>query len=172
MNRNPQFTAASAFGALALVLCVASPTGDLESVLVAVGAAVICLICLAIAVRRSWSPGGVGCLLLLGLPAILIGYELLIGPLVNPLRRSNEAIEQSFLERHPLGSPRADVQAWADAKGFRMDFKEFGKQEHWLLRHLDTYWTFGSWVEVYAEWEFGPDDRLISVKVKKIVNVL
>ena len=120
-----------------------------------------------------WNQWRVGCVLLVGLPLLIIDYEWLIGPLVNPLRRSTEAIEQSLLEELPLGTPRAEVQAWADAKdmGFGgLRFKPVGEHDPMIHRQLGSYCSVGFRVEVFAEWDFGPDDRLISLEINKVIG--
>ena len=57
-----------------------------------------------------------GCLLPVGLLAVLLTNEWLVRRLLNPLRQSPAAIERGLLERTPLGTPRPEVKAWLDAQ--------------------------------------------------------
>jgi hypothetical protein len=116
---------------------------------------------------RRWGSWRVGCLLVVGLAVIFIGCMEIIGPLVNPLRGSNGAIERSLLEQLPLGTSRADVEAWAYANNFTFGGISFRGENKVLFRELGSYWSYDSLRTVTAEWVFGPNDRLISVEVRK-----
>jgi hypothetical protein len=115
---------------------------------------------------RRWR---IGCLLLAGLLLVLIVNEWLIRPLLNPLRRSADAIAADLQQKMPLGTPRSEVQAWVNAQGWPQGGITGGSDggPPPILRSLGRYETYGMLIDVFAEWWFGPDGRLESVVVHK-----
>lgn len=119
---------------------------------------------------RCWSRRRLGCLLLAALPVLLVGNEWLVRPLLNPLRRSPEAIQRDLLDRLPLGTPRAEVETWLNDQGWSwggVHFAPLGGSAPVVSHSLGEYSSFGFIVMVFAEWTFGPDGRLESVGVYK-----
>jgi hypothetical protein len=106
----------------------------------------------------------------MGLLALLLTNEWLVRPLLNPLRQLPAAIERSLLEQTPPGTPRAEVVAWADARGLGHGGRPYQLgTEGPVQRVLGRYSSFGFTIVVFAEWTFGPDGRLRTVEVRKWV---
>lgn len=109
-------------------------------------------------------------MLLAGLMPALMLNELLIRPLLNPLRRSTEAITSGLLEHTPAGSRRTEVEAWVKRQGWRDGGRPYALGSKFPLQRLvGEYREFGFTVYVFAEWWFGADDRLEAVEVHKWV---
>jgi hypothetical protein len=118
---------------------------------------------------RRWARR-LGCLLPIGLLVVLLVNEWLVRPMLNPLRQSPAAIERELLERIPPGTPRAEVETWADVQGLGHGGRPYPLGTEWpVQRALGRYSSFGFTVVVFAEWTFGPDGRLVAVEVHKWV---
>lgn len=108
--------------------------------------------------RRLWC---------VGILAIIsyVGVEFLVLPLFNPLRRSNESIAQSMLQKTPLGTSRNDVlavitQELRSSDQFAILFPKsimlrLGSFDTGLLTmYVSIFFIFddkGKLIEVYAE---------------------
>ena len=110
---------------------------------------------------RRWSRRQFGCLAFVGLPVVLIANEWLIRPLLNPLRRSPEAITAELLQQTPLGIPRSEVEAWVNSQGWPQGGTVRASDERSpIQRSLGSYQSYGMLTHVFVEWRFGPDGRL------------
>lgn len=118
--------------------------------------------------RGRWTPRRIGCAVLVGLLLVLIVHEWLVGPLINPLRRSDSEVAADLLERTPIGSSRSDVKAFVTAQGY-WPGENYGWKENRCEQLLGSYWSFGFRVCVYADWFLGPDERLQRVEVWRMV---
>ena len=107
-------------------------------------------------------------MLILVVPVVAIVAEWTIRPMLNPLRRSPDAIAASLLEKTPPGTSRAEVVAWADAQGYGWGGRltPIGAEVP-VQRLVGTYSTYGFIVSVFAEWVFDENGRLVTVEVYK-----
>jgi hypothetical protein len=99
--------------------------------------------------------------------------EWLVRPALNPLRRSPSAISASLLEQTPRGATRAEVVAWADARGLPVGGTVFSLDEKGpVSRIIGEYSTYGLEVSVSAVWSFDKDGQLEAIEVfKSITNM-
>jgi hypothetical protein len=109
-------------------------------------------------------------ILILAVSVVAIAVELLVRPILNPLRRSPETIAASLLEQTRPGSTRAEVLEWVDAQGWHAGGKPYPLGgEVPVQRIVGEYNSFGFQTLVSAEWVFDKDGRLETVEVFKWV---
>src|SRR5438105_14533838 len=93
------------------------------------------------------------CLVLVVAPAALVVNEWLIRPLLNPLRRSPNAIAADLRQEMPLGAPRSEVQAWVSAQGWPQGGTVRSSDgAPPIQRSLGSYETYGMLINVFVEW--------------------
>src|SRR5262245_34622417 len=101
---------------------------------------------------RRWSRRRLGCLALLLLPLLLIANEWLIRPLLNPLRRSPDAITADLLQKTPIGTSRSEVEAWVISQGWGYGgIVGDSRGQSPIYRSLGSYETYAFLINVFAE---------------------
>jgi hypothetical protein len=118
----------------------------------------------------------VGCLLILVMiGGTIITYEVVL-PWTNPLRRSNEKIAATLLQKTPLGSTMVEVRAVLDREGSRHWEPDYDPPDQVTIQSTLGRYTdyFGLVVLVTVEWVFDKKDlRLQRIKVRHLaINML
>jgi hypothetical protein len=101
-------------------------------------------------------------------------------PLIDPIRRSDNSIQEWLLKETPIGTPRQEVEAFIKLRGWTRGGKYRGEEieevgqakvdEHWLDYRLGSYsGPFDT--TVYAEWHFDETGKLDSIHVRKFAIV-
>jgi HAMP domain-containing protein len=110
-------------------------------------------------------------LIVAGLASALV-FFLVVLPISNPLRRSEEQIAAYLLEQTPPGTARSEVYALANEKGWNLGGSIGGEPPGSIGIDLGYYQGVPFRVEVFTYWVFDANDRLQTVKVYKLWDAL
>jgi hypothetical protein len=118
---------------------------------------------------------GCCCIVVFG-PLLLIVIQCGFLPLIDPIRRSDNSVQEWLLKKTPIGTPRHEVETFIEERGWtkggRYRSEEIDKvgranvEKHWLDYRLGSYWNVFD-TTVYAEWHFDETGKLDSIHVWK-----
>ena len=92
----------------------------------------------------------------------------------NPLRRSDASVRAWLLTKTPLGSSRAEVRAVLEQQGWQEarfhQTRPSPAADPFLGGEIGSYQGFPWYTSVRALWEFDSSDRLVDIRIQRVMD--